>query len=65
MPEFIIIGDEVEANRDLPQKGVSKGDRGRVTMVRGFDSESYFDIQMDKGVIVAASSENCWNKVKS
>lgn len=61
---MINVGDTVIANRDLPNKGVKKGEKGTVIELAAFDSEAYLTIKMEEsGICVSASSENCWNEV--
>ncbi len=59
----IQLKDLIEANRDLPLKDIKKGDRGIVIGIHCFDSEDYFDIELEDQRIVYLSCENCWNKV--
>lgn len=61
----ICIGMTVQANRDIPKKGVTKGDRGIVHNVQNIDSEYYLDIELRNGKFVGTSSENCWDIVKT
>lgn len=63
--DFIILGDDVEANRDIPNKNIKKGDRGVVVGINCLDSEDYFDIKLTNGKYIYCSCENCWNKVES
>lgn len=63
--EIIQLGSLVEANRDIPNKDIKKGDRGLVIGINNIDSEDYLDIELEDQRIAYCSSENYWNKVKT
>lgn len=63
--EIIQLGSLVEANRDIPNKDIKKGDQGLVIGINNIDSEDYLDIELEDQRIAYCSSENYWNKVKT
>lgn len=60
--EIIQIGDRVRCNRDLPKKGVTKGQEGVVEFIIDIQSENYLDVRLDNDKMIETSSENCWSK---
>lgn len=55
-------GDKVQANQDITDKGIAKGDIYTVCFLYFIDGELHFTLT--NGVqYVYYSCENCWNKV--
>lgn len=55
-------GDKVQANREITNKGIAKGDIYTVEEAYWIDSELYFTLK--NGIqYVFFSCENCWDKV--
>lgn len=63
MTEDIKKGSKVQANRDIPNKLIKKGDKGTVYIVENIDSELYLHIKMDDGGYISPSCENCWDLI--
>jgi hypothetical protein len=61
----IEIGDEVEANRDIPGKEITKGTKGIVEFIINIQSEIYYDVRLLNAKMIETSSENCWDKITS
>lgn len=62
--EAMQIGDRVKCNRDLPKRGVVKGQEGVLEFSMILQSENYLDVRLDDGRMIETSSENCWDKVE-
>lgn len=62
---FFEVGERVAANRDIPNRGVKKGETGVVTLVENIQSDEYLDVLLDEsGLILTTSSDSYWNKVE-
>lgn len=57
----INLNTVVVSNRDIPKRGINKGDTGVVSYIENIDSELYLYIKLKDGRSIGPSSDNCWN----